>query len=138
MAYEPELAFEHRGVVIGKKKNLYYVLPMTTYNKDKHKNVYHPTDFPNGNKDFYLLKQSEYSTLLDHDSVIKCYDLKTVSHKRFQKSIGCIPEPAISLITECAYRHIFPTIDYRTHQQIKYLEKQLEIIKKEKKEAVAV
>lgn len=137
LAYEPELAYEHRGIIIGKRNNLYYVLPITTYNHKKHKNVYHPTLFPNGNKDYYLLKGTEYPGLLDHDSVIKCYDLKTVSYKRFVGKVGVIAEPYLRLITKCAYKNIFPTIDYETQQQITNLRNQLEE-KQEEKEEVAV
>ena len=34
MAYEPEMGFEHRAVILGKSDKLYYVVPITTYNKN--------------------------------------------------------------------------------------------------------
>ena len=44
--YQPEMSYEHRGLVIGVKKRLLYVLPIFSYNPSKHTDVYHPVDFP--------------------------------------------------------------------------------------------
>lgn len=138
LAYEPELAYEHRGIIVGKRNNLYYVLPITTYNPRKHIHVYHPNDFPNGAKEYYLLKQSEHPNLLDHDSVVKCYDLKTVSYKRFIRKVGYIALPYVQEVIRCAYKNIFPEIDYNTNQQINKLKKEIETIAKEKREKVVI
>ena len=138
LAYEPELAYEHRGLIIGRQRNLYYVLPIATYNPRKHIHVYHPNDFPNGAKEYYLLKQSEYTKLLDHDSVVKCYDLKTVSYKRFIRKVGYIALPHVYQIARYAYKNIFPEIDYNINQQINKLQKEIENITEEKKEKVVI
>lgn len=38
----PEMSYEHRGLVIGINKKLLYVLPIFSYNSQRHTNVYHP------------------------------------------------------------------------------------------------
>jgi hypothetical protein len=79
----PEMCFEHRGLIIGSKGKLLYVLPICSYNGNEksHKNAYHPNDNPDKKQDFYLLKSSEYG-FLKHDSVLKLSDLRTVSVNR--------------------------------------------------------
>ncbi len=42
--YTPEMSYEHRGLVIGTKKKLLYVLPSFSYNPQKHIDVYHPVE----------------------------------------------------------------------------------------------
>lgn len=119
LAYEPEMAFEHRGIVLGKKNNLYYVVPITTYNIKTYPNVYHPIDFPSGDIRFYLLKRDEYSDFLTHDSVVKCNDIKTVSYKRFSKTkLGNIKDDDFKYILNNAHKLVFPTIDYKLNQEI--------------------
>ena len=81
--YVPEMSYEHRGLVIGVKGKLLYVLPIYSFNPHKHTDVYHPVDFPNSKGDLYLLKKSEF-TWLDHDSVLKLNDIRTVSINRIQ------------------------------------------------------
>ena len=39
--FQPEMPYEHRGLVIGVKQKLLYVLPIFSYNPDKHPDVYH-------------------------------------------------------------------------------------------------
>jgi hypothetical protein len=79
----PEMSFEHRGLIIGVRNKLLYVLPICSYNKDEesHRNAYHPIDNPDKKQDFYLLKSSEFS-FIKHDSVLKLSDLRTVSVNR--------------------------------------------------------
>ena len=40
--YQPEMSYEHRGLVIGVKQKLLYVLPIFSYDPKKHIDVYHP------------------------------------------------------------------------------------------------
>lgn len=77
----PEMSYEHRGLVIGINKKLLYVLPIFSYNSQRHTDVYHPIDFPNSKSDIYLLKKSEFS-FINHDSVLKLNDIRTVSINR--------------------------------------------------------
>ena len=79
--YAPEMSYEHRGLVIGVKDKLLYVLPIYSYDPGKHTNVYHPTDFPNSKSDLFLLKSSEFGWI-KHDSVLKLNDIRTVSINR--------------------------------------------------------
>jgi len=79
--YIPEMSYEHRGLVIGVKKKLLYVLPIFSYDSHKHPDVYHPTDFPNSKSDLYLLNCSEFA-FINHDSVLKLNDLRTISVNR--------------------------------------------------------
>lgn len=43
--FQPEMSYEHRGLVIGVKQRLLYVLPIFSYNPAKHPDVYHPVVF---------------------------------------------------------------------------------------------
>ena len=79
--YIPEMSYEHRGLIIGIKKRLLYVLPIFSYDPDKHPDVCHPVDFPNSKSDLYLLKSTEF-TFIRHDSVLKLNDLRTISTNR--------------------------------------------------------
>lgn len=110
LAYKPELAFEHRGIIIGKKDNLYYVVPITTVNEKIHNNPYH-IDNPTGDIRYFLLKAFECD-FLDHDSVIKCNDIKTVSYLRIKQKVGSIPNPLLYAIKRVTLKNVFPTIDY--------------------------
>lgn len=76
--YIPEMSYEHRGLVIGVKKKMLYVLPIFSYNPQKHLDVYHPVDFPDSQSDMFLLKNSDFS-FITHDSVLKLNDIRTVS-----------------------------------------------------------
>lgn len=77
----PEMSYEHRGLVIGVKQKLLYVLPIFSYDPLKHPNVYHPIDYPDSKSDLFLLKNSEFS-FITHDSVLKLNDIRTVSINR--------------------------------------------------------
>ena len=79
--YKPEMSYEHRGLVIGVKQKLLYVLPIFSYDPAKHPDVYHPTDNPTSKSDMFLLKSSEFS-FINHDSVLKLNDIRTVSINR--------------------------------------------------------
>ena len=54
-----------------------------SYDSKKHTNVYHPIDFPNSKGNLYLLKNSEFSWI-NHDSILKLNDIRTVSINRIQ------------------------------------------------------
>lgn len=79
--YIPEMSYEHRGLVIGVKKKLLYVLPIFSYNPLKHLDVYHPIDHPDSKSDMFLLKNSEFS-FITHHSVLKLNDIRTASVNR--------------------------------------------------------
>lgn len=79
--YIPEMSYEHRGLVIGVNKKLLYVLPIFSYDPQKHLDVYHPVDNNTSKSDLYLLKKADYS-FIQHDSVMKLNDIRTVSINR--------------------------------------------------------
>lgn len=79
--YIPEMSYEHRGLIIGVKEKLIYVLPIFSYDPHKHADVYHPKDFPSSKSNMFLLKSSEFSFIL-HDSILKLNDIRTVSINR--------------------------------------------------------
>ena len=99
--YAPEMSYEHRGLVIGIKGKLIYILPIYSYNPKYHTNVYHPVDFPDSKSDLYLLKNSEFSWI-NHDSVLKLSDIRTVSINRIlYQHEGARIDPATD-----TYKHI--------------------------------
>lgn len=79
--FVPEMSYEHRGVVIGRRKQLLYVLPIFSYKPDIHADAYHPVSNNQSISDFYLLKSDEFK-FINHDSVIKLNDLRSVSINR--------------------------------------------------------
>lgn len=96
----PEMSYEHRGLVIGVRQKLLYVLPIFSYNPARHTDVYHPIDFPNSTSDIFLLKNSDFS-FIKHDSVLKLNDIRTVSVNRIlYKHSGTIS------ITDSIYKKI--------------------------------
>lgn len=118
--YEPEMSYEHRGLVLGVRKKLLYVLPIYSYIEKKHTDVYHPDDFPDSKSDLYLLKAAEYD-FLDHDSVLKINDLRTVSQKRIlfsQKARMDINSEESKHIEEMTFNKCFPGI-YHEYIRIK-------------------
>lgn len=44
--YKPEMSYEHRGLVIGVKQKLLYVLPIFSYDPAKHPDVSPPHTIP--------------------------------------------------------------------------------------------
>lgn len=79
--FVPEMSYEHRGLVIGVNKKLLYVLPIFSYDPRKHQDVYHPVDNNTSKSDLYLLKKTDFS-FIQHDSVMKLNDIRTVSINR--------------------------------------------------------
>ena len=79
--YIPEMSYEHRGLVIGVRQKLLYVLPIFSYDPHKHTDVYHPVDFPSSKSDMFLLKNKEFP-FISHDSILKLNDIRTVSINR--------------------------------------------------------
>lgn len=79
--FVPEMSYEHRGLVIGVNKKLLYVLPIFFYDPQKHTDVYHPVDNNTSKSDLYLLKKADYA-FIQHDSVMKLNDIRTVSINR--------------------------------------------------------
>lgn len=79
--FVPEMSYEHRGLVIGVNKKLLYVLPIFSYNPQKHHDVYHSVDNNTSKSDLYLLKKADYP-FIQHDSVMKLNDIRTVSINR--------------------------------------------------------
>lgn len=88
----PEIAYEHRALVINRKGHLIYVAPIYSLNlaSPYHQNVYHPADNPDGNKDLILLKSIDFD-FIKHDSVLKLTELQSVSTKRIKFKRGSMP-----------------------------------------------
>lgn len=112
--FKPEMSYEHRGLVIGVKQKLLYVLPIFSYNPVKHTDVYHPIDFPKSKSDMFLLKSSEFS-FISHNSVLKLNDIRTVSINRilYQQS-GSIPlsSDTYKKIEELVLQKYFPNFKH--------------------------
>ena len=104
------MSYEHRGLVIGVKQKLLYVLPIFSYDHLKHPDVYHPIDWPDSKNDLFLLKASEFS-FITHDSVLKLNDIRTASINRilYQQS-GRIPpsSPTYKQIEKLVLQKYFP------------------------------
>lgn len=133
LAYKPEMAFEHRAIIIGKKDSLYYVVPITSKNPTIHKNPYHPIHNIDGDTKYFLLKASEYN-FLDHDSVIKCNNIKTVSYLRVKTKVGHIDPNLLNAVKNITFKNTFPTIDYDYNKLIeenKMLKIQIDTLKSE-------
>ena len=120
----PEMSYEHRGLVIGIKKKMLYVLPVFSYNPQKHTDVYHPVDFPNSTSDMFLLKNSEFS-FISHDSVLKLNDLRTVSINRIlYKQNGQIPPSSDTYkqIEKLVLKKYFPSFQYEFEQNLQTIQ----------------
>ena len=111
----PEMSYEHRGLVIGVNKKLLYVLPIFSYNPQKHQDVYHPIDNNNSKSDLYLLKSSDY-LFIQHDSVMKLNDIRTISINRilYQQKDGRIDIESLEYkaIEELVLNKYFPGFLY--------------------------
>lgn len=122
--YIPEMSYEHRGLVIGVKQKLLYVLPIFSYNPLKHLDVYHPVDYPESHSDLFLLKSSEFS-LISHDSLLKLNDIRTVSINRilYQQS-GRIPPDSDTYkqIETLTIQKYFPTFYYSYKQNLQTIQ----------------
>ena len=116
--YKPEMSYEHRGLVIGVKQKLLYVLPIFSYVAAKHTDVYHPTDNPNSKSDMFLLKSSEFS-FINHDSVLKLNDIRTVSINRilYQQNGRLSPDSdTYKQIEQLVIQKYFPSFYYDYNQ----------------------
>lgn len=113
--YAPEMSYEHRGLVLRVNGKLLYVLPIFSYNMKKHLDVYHPVDSPESKSNLYLLKSSEYS-FIDHDSVLKLNDIRTVSINRilYKQNDGRldIHGDAFKEIERLVIKKVFPQFSY--------------------------
>lgn len=111
----PEMSYEHRGLVIGVNKKLLYVLPIFSYNPQKHQDVYHPIDNNKSKSDLYLLKSSDY-LFIQHDSVLKLNDIRTISINRilYQQKDGRIDIESFEYkaIEELVLNKYFPSFLY--------------------------
>lgn len=119
--YVPEMSYEHRGIVIGTSQKLLYVLPIYSYKPTAFKTPpLHIIDNPNGNSDFYIMKQTEYP-FLKHDSVIKLNDIRTVSIARIKYSHNASISPnsdTYKFIENCVFRRYFPSVSFE-HDKLK-------------------
>lgn len=135
--FQPEMSYEHRGLVIGVKQRLLYVLPIFSYNPAKHPDVYHPVDFPDSKSDMFLLKKSDFS-FISHDSVLKLNDIRTVSVNRIlyqQPGVISLSSDTYKKIEELVLQKYFPSFMYEYTQ----MEQKLSASKttlKEKEEAL--
>lgn len=127
----PEMSYEHRGLVLGVKQKLLYVLPIFSYDPHKYPDVYHPINYPNSKSDLYLLINSEFS-FINHDSVLKLNDIRTVSVNRilYQQS-GRIPPSSDTYkqIEKLVIQKYFPSFYHdfeQNNQSITSLNGQLE------------
>lgn len=135
--YIPEMSYEHRGLIIGVKQKLLYVLPIFSYDPHKHPDVYHPLDFPTSKSDMFLLKSREFS-FISHDSVLKLNDIRTVSINRilYQQSGRIDPtSDTYKQIEVLTLRKYFPSVFYDFEQNnitIESLKDQLKTVTNEK------
>lgn len=135
--YIPEMSYEHRGLVIGIKKKLLYVLPVFSFNPQKHTDIYHPVDFPDSKSDMFLLKNSDFS-FISHDSILKLNDLRTVSINRIlYKQEGQIPPSSDTYkqIETLVLKKYFPSFQYEFEhnlQTIQSLQEKLSELETEK------
>ena len=128
--YKPEMSYEHRGLVIGVKQKLLYVLQIFSYDPAKHPDVYHPTDNPASKSDMFLFKSSEFS-FISHDSVLKLNDIRTVSINRIlyqQNGIVSLGSDTYKQIEQLVLQKYFPSFYYdynQLQQKAVLLEEQL-------------
>lgn len=110
---DPEMSYEHRGLVIGKSRQLIYVLPIYSYVSSKHPDIYNSQTNCNG--DLYLLSSAKYG-FIKHDSVLKLNDIRTVSTKRiiYHQNNGHIDinSDCYKEIELLVFSKYFPTLHY--------------------------
>lgn len=115
----PEMSYEHRGLVIGVNKRLIHVLPIFSYDCKKHPDVYHPQDNPESKSDLYLLKSNEYP-FIQHDSVLKLNDIRTISINRilYKQKNGRIhiASKEFKDIEQLVFRKYFPEYAFEFHK----------------------
>lgn len=130
--FKPEMSYEHRGLVIGIKQKLLYVLPIFSYDPAKHPDVYHPTDNPASKSDMFLLKASNFS-FISHDSVLKLNDIRTVSVNRILYQQNGLIAPASDTykqIEQLVLQKYFPSFYY----DYKQLQQKTDSLKEQQKE----
>lgn len=130
--FKPEMSYEHRGLVIGIKQKLLYVLPIFSYDPAKHPDVYHPTDNPASKSDMFLLKASDFS-FISHDSVLKLNDIRTVSVNRILYQQNGLITPASDTykqIEQLVLQKYFPSFYY----DYKQLQQKTDSLKEQQKE----
>lgn len=131
------MSYEHRGLVIGIKQKLLYVLPIFSYIPSKHTDVYHPVDYPTSKSDLFLLKSNEFSFIL-HDSVLKLNDIRTVSVKRIlyqHKGRIDTSSEIYKKIESLALQKYFPSFFYdyeKNKAELLSLTEQISILQTEK------
>ena len=129
----PEMSYEHRGIVIGLRNNLLYVLPVFTYQANKHqKDLFDPINNRNGN--LYRIDPADHP-FIKHASIIKLDDIRCVSVSRIVYSHNYrmdIQSDEYKTIERAALSNIFPQYDYllktleKENAFLKYKIKQLE------------
>ena len=130
--YKPEMSYEHRGLVLGVKQKLLYVLPVFSYDPVKHPDVYHPIDYPNSKSDLFLLKSDDFS-FIKHDSVLKLNNLRTVSVNRilYQQNGKISPDSTTyKQIEQLVLQKYFPNFCY----EYKQLQQKIDLLEKKQKE----
>ncbi len=118
--YIPEMSYEHRGLVIGVKQKLLYVLPIFSYDPHKHLDIYHSVDSSNSKSDMFLLKSNEFS-FITHDSLLKLNDIRTVSVNRilYQQKGRILPSSdTYKQIEKLVLQKYFPTFYYDFKQNL--------------------
>lgn len=118
--YIPEMSYEHRGLVIGVKQKLLYVLPIFSYDPHKHLDVYHPVDSSNSKSDMFLLKSNEFP-FITHDSLLKLNDIRTVSVNRilYQQKGRILPSSdTYKQIEKLVLQKYFPAFYYDFKQNL--------------------
>ena len=120
----PEMSYEHRGLIIGVKQKLLYVLPIFSYDSTKYPDVFHPIDSPNSKSEMLLLKSSEF-VFINHDSVLKLNDIRTVSVNRILYQHSGRIDPASKtymLIESLCLRKYFPVFYHEYEKNTKIIE----------------
>jgi len=118
--YIPEMSYEHRGIVIGVRQKLLYVLPIFSYDPQKHPDIYHPVDHPYSKSDMFLLKSNEFP-FITHDSVLKLNDIRTVSVNRilYQQNGRISPSSSTYVqIEKLVLQKYFPSFYYNFEQNL--------------------
>lgn len=116
----PEISYLHMGIVLYRKGKYLYVVPITTKNMNNkgHINAYHAVDkSKNYDKCFILMKKNEFG-FLDHDSVVKANDLRSISIKRATVIKGTIKENTtfFNTIIEMTLRNILPDVHFELNE----------------------
>lgn len=116
---DPEMSYEHMGLIIKVNNRLLYTIPITTpkHSNTFHRNAYHAIDNPTGNSFFIKLKVSDFP-FLAHDSLAKVSEIKPVSIKRLGRKLYHldISNPLINEIIQFAHRNVFDDFDFKINK----------------------